>query len=141
MQVLLEKMEDLQLAMIVARLYEADFENSSTCQGLLYEKVLGCNRDGSGYHCSRLHPDPFLRSIAYWIMKDYTLALDTLLERIPKEDDENPGKCVSVCVCVCFTTLLTALPNKQNKEKNSSCLVPRNSNVSLLLSVRTLHQT
>lgn len=88
----MEKMEDLQLAMIVARLYEADFENSSTCQGLLHEKVLGCNRDGSGYHCSRLHPDPFLRSIAYWIMKDYTLALDTLLERIPKEDDENPGK-------------------------------------------------
>uniref|UniRef100_A0A672GJ05 Dmx-like 2 n=1 Tax=Salarias fasciatus TaxID=181472 RepID=A0A672GJ05_SALFA len=90
-EVLMEKMEDLQLAMIVARLYEADFENSSTCQGLLYEKVLGCNRDGSGYHCSRLHPDPFLRSIAYWIMKDYTRALDTLLERIPKEDDENPG--------------------------------------------------
>lgn len=87
-------MDDLQLAMIVARLYEADFENSSTCQGLLYEKVLGCNRDGSGYHCSRLHPDPFLRSIAYWIMKDYTRALDTLLERIPKEDDENPGQLV-----------------------------------------------
>lgn len=85
------KMDDLQLAMIVARLYEADFENSSTCQGLLNEKVLGCNRDGSSYHCSRLHPDPFLRSIAYWIMKDYTRALDTLLERIPKEDDENPG--------------------------------------------------
>lgn len=88
----MEKMEDLQLAMIVARLYEADFENSSTCQGLLNEKVLGCNRDGSGYHCSRLHPDPFLRSIAYWITKDYTRALDTLLERIPKEDDENPGE-------------------------------------------------
>lgn len=91
----MEKMEDLQLAMIVARLYEADFENSSTCQGLLHEKVLGCNRDGSGYHCSRLHPDPFLRSIAYWIMKDYTRALDTLLERIPKEDDENPGQLVA----------------------------------------------
>lgn len=79
------------MAMIVARLYEADFEKSPTCQGLLYEKVLGCNRDGSGYHCSRLHPDPFLRSIAYWIMKDYTRALDTLLERNPKED-ENPGE-------------------------------------------------
>lgn len=88
----MEKMEDIQLAMIVARLYEADFENSSTCQGLLHEKVLGCNRDGSGYHCSKLHPDPFLRSIAYWIMKDYTRALDTLLERTPKEDDENPGQ-------------------------------------------------
>lgn len=102
-------MEDLQLAMIVARLYEADFENSSTCQGLLHEKVLGCNRDGSGYHCSRLHPDPFLRSIAYWIMKDYTRALDTLLERIPKEDDENPGQLASPCCLlstfICFVFL------------------------------------
>ncbi|XP_076587892.1 dmX-like protein 2 isoform X8 [Chaetodon auriga] len=102
-EVLMEKMEDLQLAMIVARLYEADFENSSTCQGLLHEKVLGCNRDGSGYHCSRLHPDPFLRSIAYWIMKDYTRALDTLLERIPKEDDENPDVMVKSCNPVVFS--------------------------------------
>ncbi|XP_039651195.1 dmX-like protein 2 isoform X5 [Perca fluviatilis] len=102
-EVLLEKMEDLQLAMIVARLYEADFENSSTCQGLLYEKVLGCNKDGSGYHCSRLHPDPFLRSIAYWIMKDYTRALDTLLERTPKEDDENPDVMVKACNPVVFS--------------------------------------
>ncbi|XP_078141511.1 dmX-like protein 2 isoform X1 [Centroberyx gerrardi] len=102
-EVLLEKMEDLQLAMIVARLYEADFESSSTCQGLLYEKVLGCNRDGSGYHCSRLHPDPFLRSIAFWIMKDYTRALDTLLERIPKDDDENPDVMVKSCNPVVFS--------------------------------------
>ncbi|XP_049457284.1 dmX-like protein 2 isoform X5 [Epinephelus fuscoguttatus] len=102
-EVLMEKMEDIQLAMIVARLYEADFENSSTCQGLLHEKVLGCNRDGSGYHCSRLHPDPFLRSIAYWIMKDYTRALDTLLERIPKEDDENPDVMVKACNPVVFS--------------------------------------
>ncbi|KAM7015034.1 dmX-like protein 2 isoform 4-T4 [Tautogolabrus adspersus] len=102
-EVLMEKMEDLQLAMIVARLYEADFENSSTCQGLLYEKVLGCNRDGSGYHCSRLHPDPFLRSISYWIMKDYTQALDTLLERIPKEDDEKPDVMVKSCNPVVFS--------------------------------------
>uniref|UniRef100_A0A3Q2U785 Dmx-like 2 n=1 Tax=Fundulus heteroclitus TaxID=8078 RepID=A0A3Q2U785_FUNHE len=101
-EVLMEKMEDLQLAMIVARLYEADFENSSTCQGLLYEKVLGCNRDGSGYHCSRLHPDPFLRSIAYWIMKDYTQALDTLLERNPKEE-ENPDVMVKSCNPVVFS--------------------------------------
>ncbi|XP_068174948.1 dmX-like protein 2 isoform X2 [Antennarius striatus] len=102
-EVLMEKMEDLQLAMIVARLYEADFEKSSTCQGLLHEKVLGCNRDGSGYHCSKLHPDPFLRSIAYWIMKDYTRALDTLLERIPKEEDENPDVMVKSCNPVVFS--------------------------------------
>nr|XP_054588314.1 dmX-like protein 2 isoform X3 [Nothobranchius furzeri] len=101
-EVLIEKMEDLQLAMIVARLYEADFENSSTCQGLLYEKVLGCNRDGSDYNCSRVHPDPFLRSIAYWIMKDYTQALDTLLERNPKED-ENLDLMVKSCNPVVFS--------------------------------------
>lgn len=109
-QVLMEKMEDLQLAMIVARLYEADFENSSTCQGLLYEKVLGCNRDGSGYHCSRLHPDPFLRSIAYWIMKDYTRALDTLLERIPKDDDDNPGQS-SVRLHCSYVQVLCTMPD------------------------------
>ncbi|KAG7267248.1 hypothetical protein CRUP_037231 [Coryphaenoides rupestris] len=101
--VLLEKMEDLQLAMVVARLYEADYESSSTCQGLLYEKVLGCNHDGSGYHCSRLHPDPFLRSIAFWILKDYTRALDTLLERIPKEEEDNQDVMVKSCNPVVFS--------------------------------------
>lgn len=88
----MEKMEDIQLAMIVARLYEADFESSSTCQGILYEKVLGCKRDGTEFSSRKMHPDPFLRSIAFWIMKDYTRALDTLLEQTPKEDEENPGE-------------------------------------------------
>lgn len=130
----MEKMEDLQLAMIVARLYEADFENSSTCQGLLYEKVLGCNRDGSGYHCSRLHPDPFLRSIAYWIMKDYTLALDTLLERIPKDDDENPGIfflffCLFVC-CLFFDLLVHFYPSTKHAEQKQ---LPPLLTISILL--------
>ncbi|KAK0144417.1 DmX-like protein 2 [Merluccius polli] len=102
-EVLLEKMDDLQLAMIVARLYEADYESSSTCQGLLYEKVLGCDRNGSGYHCSRLHPDPFLRSIAFWTLKDYTRALDTLLERIPKEEEDNQDVMVKSCNPVVFS--------------------------------------
>ncbi|XP_063044678.1 dmX-like protein 2 [Engraulis encrasicolus] len=102
-EVCLEKMEDIQLAMIVARLYEADYESSSTCQGILYEKVLGCQRDGSGFSVRRLHHDPFLRSIAFWIMKDYTRALDTLLEQIPKEDDENPEVMVKSCNPVVFS--------------------------------------
>uniref|UniRef100_A0AAY4EI42 RAVE complex protein Rav1 C-terminal domain-containing protein n=1 Tax=Denticeps clupeoides TaxID=299321 RepID=A0AAY4EI42_9TELE len=102
-EVCLEKMEDIQLAMIVARLYEADYESSSTCQGVLYEKVLGCKRDGSGFNCTKLHPDPFLRSISYWIMKDYTRALDTLLEQIPKDEDENPTVMVKSCNPVVFS--------------------------------------
>ena len=121
-QVLLEKMDDLQLAMIVARLYEADFESSSTCQGLLYEKVLGCNRDGGGYHCSRLHPDPFLRSIAFWIMKDYTRALDTLLERIPKEEEDNQGQpAADSLVAVIGVPNKTPGPNRTSEPGMKCC--------------------
>ncbi|KAJ7398248.1 dmX-like protein 2 [Pitangus sulphuratus] len=89
-EVCLEKMEDIQLAMVIARLYESEFETSVTYTSILYEKILGCQKDGTGFSCTKLHPDPFLRSIAYWIMKDYTRALDTLLEQTPKDDDENP---------------------------------------------------
>ncbi|XP_042327082.1 dmX-like protein 2 isoform X1 [Sceloporus undulatus] len=89
-EVCLEKMEDIQLAMIIARLYESEFEISSTYTAILYEKILGCEKDGTGFSCTKLHPDPFLRSLAYWVMKEYTRALDTLLEQTPKEDDETP---------------------------------------------------
>ncbi|CAN8187657.1 unnamed protein product [Coccothraustes coccothraustes] len=89
-EVCLEKMEDIQLAMVIARLYESEFETSVTYTSILYEKILGCQKDGTGFSCIKLHSDPFLRSIAYWIMKDYTRALDTLLEQTPKDDDENP---------------------------------------------------
>ncbi|KAM3828236.1 dmX-like protein 2 isoform 6-T7 [Vipera latastei] len=89
-EVCLEKMEDIQLALIIARLYESEFEISSTYTAILYEKILGCKKDGSGFCCTELHPDPFLRSLAYWVMKEYTRALDTLLEQTPKEEDETP---------------------------------------------------
>ncbi|XP_062944783.1 dmX-like protein 2 isoform X7 [Cynocephalus volans] len=88
-EVCLEKMEDIQLAMVIARLYESEFETSSTYLSILNQKILGCLKDGSGFSCKRLHPDPFLRSLAYWVMKDYTRALDTLLEQTPKEDDKH----------------------------------------------------
>uniref|UniRef100_A0A2K6SRS9 Dmx like 2 n=1 Tax=Saimiri boliviensis boliviensis TaxID=39432 RepID=A0A2K6SRS9_SAIBB len=88
-EVCLEKMEDIQLAMVIARLYESEFETSSTYISILNQKILGCQKDGSGFSCKRLHPDPFLRSLAYWVMKDYTRALDTLLEQTPKEDDKH----------------------------------------------------
>ncbi|XP_071611366.1 dmX-like protein 2 [Heliangelus exortis] len=88
-QVCLEKMEDIQLAMVIARLYESEFDTSVTYTSILYEKILGCQKDGSGFSCTKLHCDPFLRSIGYWIVKDYRRALDTLLEEA-SEDDENP---------------------------------------------------
>ncbi|KAM5235802.1 dmX-like protein 2 isoform 1-T1 [Ctenodactylus gundi] len=87
-EVCLEKMEDIQLAMVIARLYESEFETSSTYTSILNQKILGCEKDGSGFSRTRLHPDPFLRSLAYWVMKDYTRALDTLLEQTPREEEE-----------------------------------------------------
>nr|XP_016852002.1 PREDICTED: dmX-like protein 2 isoform X2 [Anolis carolinensis] len=89
-EVCLEKMEDIQLALVIARLYESEFEISSTYTAILYEKILGCEKDGTKFSCTKLHPDPFLRSLAYWVMKEYTRALDTLLEQTPKEEEENP---------------------------------------------------
>ncbi|PKU45856.1 hypothetical protein llap_3857 [Limosa lapponica baueri] len=89
-EVCLEKMEDIQLAMVIAHLYESEFETSVTYTSILYEKILGCCKDGTGFSCTKLHSDPLLMCIAYWLMKDYTRALDTLLEQTPKDDDENP---------------------------------------------------
>ncbi|KAK2103699.1 DmX-like protein 2 [Saguinus oedipus] len=101
--VCLEKMEDIQLAMVIARLYESEFETSSTYISILNQKILGCQKDGSGFSCKRLHPDPFLRSLAYWVMKDYTRALDTLLEQTPKEDDKHQEFIIKSCNPVVFS--------------------------------------
>lgn len=101
-EVCLEKMEDIQLAMVISRLYESEFDTSSTYESILYEKVLGCNKDGTGFVCTKLHPDPFLRSIAYWIIKDPPRALDTLLEQTPKEDEGNPAV-IKACNPVVFS--------------------------------------
>ncbi|KAK6306750.1 hypothetical protein J4Q44_G00236750 [Coregonus suidteri] len=72
-QVCLEKMQDLQLALVISRLYESEFETSSTYKRILQKHVLGqaCQLPA--------HQDPFLRSMAYWVLEDYSRALHTLL--------------------------------------------------------------
>ncbi|KAJ8285262.1 hypothetical protein GJAV_G00024780 [Gymnothorax javanicus] len=72
-EVCLEKLQDLQLALVISRLYESEFETSSTYKHILQRQVLG--RD------TPAHQDPFLRSMACWILEDYSQALDTLLEQ------------------------------------------------------------
>lgn len=46
---------------------------------VLYKEILGCDEDGRLQDLSRASPDPFLRSMAYWILKDHSSALSTLL--------------------------------------------------------------
>lgn len=118
-QVCLEKMQDLQLALVISRLYEFEFETASTYKKILQRHVLGQDKQVQfisepwflffHWNCSmfwisynfdnwqavetktvnlrlcgfqiQAHPDPFLRSIAHWVLEDYSGALDTLLEQ------------------------------------------------------------
>ncbi|KAI3372724.1 hypothetical protein L3Q82_023186 [Scortum barcoo] len=73
--VCLEKMQDLQLALVISRLYESEFETASTYKKILQRHVLGQDKQ------IQAHQDPFLRSMAYWVLEDYSKALDTLLEQ------------------------------------------------------------
>nr|XP_033475198.1 dmX-like protein 1 isoform X3 [Epinephelus lanceolatus] len=74
-EVCIEKMQDLQLALVISRLYESEFETSSTYKKILQRHVLGQDKQ------IHAHQDPFLRSMAHWVLEDYSRALDTLLEQ------------------------------------------------------------
>ncbi|KAJ7994355.1 hypothetical protein DPEC_G00265000 [Dallia pectoralis] len=86
-EVCVEKMQDLQLALVISRLYESEFEMSSTYKRILQRHVLGQDRQLPA------HQDPFLRSMAHWVMEDYSQALDTLLVQPPTRDGQTtqPG--------------------------------------------------
>lgn len=79
-EVCLTKLDDLQLALAIARLYEDDHNPlPDSYKKLLYEEVLGCDKNGENEDLDRAHPDPFLRSMSLWILKDYTGSLNSLL--------------------------------------------------------------
>lgn len=96
LEVCLNKLDDLQLALIITRLYEGEHDNTPpTYRKLIYEEILGCDKDGENQDIERAHPDPFLRSMALWILKDYSGSLGTLLQNevgiLHKAfDDEDP---------------------------------------------------
>ncbi|XP_037658149.1 dmX-like protein 1 isoform X4 [Choloepus didactylus] len=81
-EVCLEKLNDIQLALVIARLYESEFDTSATYKSILRKKVLGIDSP------INLHYDPFLRSMAYWILEDYSSALETLIKQPIREDDD-----------------------------------------------------
>ncbi|KXJ76162.1 hypothetical protein RP20_CCG010172, partial [Aedes albopictus] len=95
LEVCLTKLQDLQLALVITRLFEGEHDPTPpSFKRLLYEEVLGCDKDGENQDLGRAHPDPFLRSMALWILKDYSGSLSTLLDSNigsmhPLFDDEN----------------------------------------------------
>uniref|UniRef100_A0A8C2X954 Dmx like 1 n=1 Tax=Cyclopterus lumpus TaxID=8103 RepID=A0A8C2X954_CYCLU len=92
-EVCLEKMQDLQLALVISRLYESEFEMASTYKKILQRHVLGQDKQVC-FHQIQAHQDPFLRSMAHWVLEDYSRALDTLLEQ-PANDISSSS--VSTC--------------------------------------------
>ncbi|KFP53548.1 DmX-like 1, partial [Cathartes aura] len=84
-EVCLEKLNDIQLALVISRLYESEFEVSSTYKSVLQKRILGSvfpGKESSG----NMHCDPFLRSMAYWILEDYSNALDTLIKHSVEDE-------------------------------------------------------
>lgn len=92
-EICLNKLDDVQLAMVVVRLYEGDLETvPENLKRILYQEVLGYDKNGDEYHPNKAHPDPFLRSMAYWILQDYSSSLTTLLEsEIGLDHPKNTG--------------------------------------------------
>ncbi|XP_038079441.1 dmX-like protein 2 isoform X2 [Patiria miniata] len=85
--VCLDNMEDIQLAMVIARLYEEDLEMPTAQKELLFQFVLGREKNGNLVEGSQPSKDPFLRSISHWMLKEYTQALETLI--IPPARNKN----------------------------------------------------
>ncbi|KFM72487.1 DmX-like protein 2, partial [Stegodyphus mimosarum] len=80
-EIILNHLNDLQLAMVVIRLYEGEMETvTPSLRRLLFLEVLGCEEDGSNYVPSKAYPDPFIRCMARWILQDYCGSLTTLLQ-------------------------------------------------------------
>ncbi|KAE9556016.1 hypothetical protein FO519_000762 [Halicephalobus sp. NKZ332] len=101
-QTILRRLNDVQLAMVVLRVYESDPENLSNhmCE-LLCSEILGVDAaiaknvqlnsptgPGSGYASPQAHrpsQDPFQRSMAYWLIKNYSKSAATLLDEANKD--------------------------------------------------------
>jgi hypothetical protein len=66
LEVIINNLNDIQLALLIARLYEGDEQN--LVNNILNREIL-----------TKPHSDPFYRSMAYWLLKDYEHSLNTLL--------------------------------------------------------------
>uniref|UniRef100_A0AC34PUG3 RAVE complex protein Rav1 C-terminal domain-containing protein n=1 Tax=Panagrolaimus sp. JU765 TaxID=591449 RepID=A0AC34PUG3_9BILA len=100
LQTILRRLNDLQLAMVILRIYETDPENQSNlmCE-LLCNEVLGIDpaearnisleSPTTGGFASppgmRMNQDPFQRSMAYWMIKNYSKSASTLLDEANKD--------------------------------------------------------
>lgn len=88
----MDKLHDIQLAIVISRLYAGDEVMPESVKKILYTHVLGCDEKGDNSDPHKAHPDPFLRSMALWLLKDHRESLNTLLweatGQIERENNE-----------------------------------------------------
>ncbi|VDN05634.1 unnamed protein product [Thelazia callipaeda] len=83
LQIVVNKLQDLQLAMVIVRLYETDYEEQSNLlRELLCREIFGAGivdlKDFDKMPSA--HRNPFVRSMAYWHLKEYVRAANTLVD-------------------------------------------------------------
>eukprot|EP00090_Calanus_glacialis_P031935 TRINITY_DN5300_c0_g1_i1.p1 TRINITY_DN5300_c0_g1~~TRINITY_DN5300_c0_g1_i1.p1 ORF type:complete len:2845 (+),score=1055.83 TRINITY_DN5300_c0_g1_i1:272-8536(+) len=81
LEIIICRLDDLQLAILVGRLYEGGNDNNPpSVVAILKKYILGINEDTEEYDVTQAHPDPFYRSMAFWIIRDYESSLTTLVQ-------------------------------------------------------------
>lgn len=86
------KLADLQLALVIVRLHESDPDRQlQITKQILCQVVFSCNSEADLNELPlSADSDPFIRSMALWWIKEYRLALSTLLE-VPETFRPIPG--------------------------------------------------
>lgn len=89
LDICIDKLDDIQLAMVIARLYDGEINPTpESLTSLLFKHILGRDKEGKNENLDIAHPDPFLRSMALWINKEYSQSLSTLVD--PSIGQGNP---------------------------------------------------
>ncbi|CAC5419373.1 DMXL [Mytilus coruscus] len=88
-EVCLNNLYDIQLALVICRLNGGEDILPDSVKQILYTQILGCDKNGDNYDVDRMLSDPFLRSMSLWSMKDFRGSLNTLLQ-----DARKPSKLV-----------------------------------------------
>ncbi|EJD75711.1 hypothetical protein LOAG_17206 [Loa loa] len=82
-QIVLRKLQDLQLAIVIVRLCERDYEEQGNLlRELLCKEIFDAEVTDVKYFdaTSRANRNPFVRSMAYWHLKEYVRAANTLVD-------------------------------------------------------------